>query len=148
MDVLNGFEKKIVITETPKYRSVLSMSWGAKVDFFQQEIDTLSQKPLALDFQSVLEGLGLDGVTETDDAIRTYARTLEWPPVADRVRFELCLRLSCARWYCADMVRFDADTDDDRSGSEFLESLLITYWRDVGRTDWLFAALIQLHDSK
>jgi hypothetical protein len=122
------------------------MTWSAHVDFFQREIDRLSQQPFALDFQSFLEAMGLDGVSETDAAIRVFARTLDWPPVSDRVRFEICLRLSCARWYCADMVGHGAE-DDEEDGTEFLESLLIEYWRDVGRTDWLYATFIQLNDA-
>jgi len=122
------------------------MSWNAHIDFFEREIERLSREPFALGFQSFLEALGLDGVSETDAAIHVFARTLEWPQFSDRIRFEICLRLSCARWYCADMVASEGEAGDEH-GTEFLESLLIEYWRDTGRSEWLYRTFVQSMDS-
>jgi len=53
-----------------------------------------------------------------------------------RIRFEVCLRLECARWYCTEFS--DANEEDEEwSGSEFLQDLLVEYWHEAGHWDWL-----------
>jgi hypothetical protein len=32
---------------------------------------------------------------------------------------------------------------DDEEGTDFLTSLLIEYWRDVGRADWIHSYLVE-----
>jgi hypothetical protein len=44
------------------------------------------------------------------------------------------MRLSCAKWWCKECEGLDAA---DEEGKEFLESVLIDYWRNEGRLDWL-----------
>jgi hypothetical protein len=110
------------------------MRYKDHLPFFDGEIATLGQRPFNLPFRTLFEVLRSNGSQEADEACRVFASTLTWPQVSDAVRFELCMRLSCARWWCTEL------TDDDtygEPGREFLESLLIEYWRDVGRQDWL-----------
>jgi hypothetical protein len=110
------------------------MRYGDHIPFFEREIERLGTKPFDLAFGSFLEVLGLRGGSrEADAACRVFAETLEWPPLSERVRLELCMRLACAKWWCAECK----DGEPEETGKEFLESVLISYWRDVGRTDWL-----------
>lgn len=107
---------------------------------FQRELDRLATPRMNLSLAEVMRALGQDGSPEADAACRAYAATLEWPPVADSVRLELCLRLQCALWWLG-KVR-DGDPAGE-TGSELLESVLIEYWRDVGRVDWLYARFVK-----
>lgn len=103
------------------------------VPFFEREIRNLAGPFLGLNFLSVFRILRSEGTHEADEACRVFAITLEWPRVADPVRLELCMRLCCARWWCTVV----SDDPLDEPKREFLESLLIEYWRDVGRRDWI-----------
>ena len=111
------------------------MLYGQHVAFFDKEIDRLGSAPFDLSFRSFLAALAHDGMEEADAACRVFAATLDWPPVSDRVRLELCMRLACARWWCTEVAEHDSE---EELGSAFLESVLIEYWRDVGRLDWLY----------
>lgn len=104
------------------------------IPFLNREMAALSQRAFLLPIDDVEEVLGVNGAPEADAAIRVYLDTTEWPPVSDRVRFELLLRLAVARRYC----RNSAAARPEEELPEFLESVLIEYWRDVGRTDWLY----------
>jgi hypothetical protein len=113
--------------------------------FFERELASLGAKPLHLDIRTFLSALGpvdYPHMDEANDACRTFARTLVWPPLTDPLRLEVCLRLDCARWYCDQAVRRGQQEEDEglseEDGREFLESLLIEYWLDVGRSDWLW----------
>lgn len=110
------------------------VSYGAHIPFFEREIAELGNKPLGLSFQSFLEVLAHPGTDEADAAVRVFASTLRWPPVSDPVRLELCMRLSCAKWWCKECEDHNPEGEE---GKEFLESVLIEYWKDVGRLDWL-----------
>jgi hypothetical protein len=102
--------------------------------FFRRELELLGD-PLDLRVEQYLHVLENRYTEEADDACRQYAATLTWPPLPDPVRLEVCLRLACAEWYCS---TFGDETDlDDLDGQQFLESLLVEYWKDVGRESWL-----------
>jgi hypothetical protein len=116
------------------------MTYGDHIDFFDREIAALGQRPMALTLPQIIHALDTDGAAETDAACRAFAAALEWPPMADDVRLQVCLRLHCARWWCVDMAEEDADGE---TGKGFLESLLIEYWRDVGRVDWIHAHFVK-----
>jgi hypothetical protein len=108
--------------------------YGDHIPFFEREIASLGQQAFDLSFQSFLEVLATSGTAAADAAVRSFAATLSWPPVSDPVRLELCMRLSCAKWWCKECEGLDAA---DEEGKEFLESVLIDYWRNEGRLDWL-----------
>ncbi len=116
------------------------MRYEDHLNFFEKEISELGKSPMNLSFPIIMEALGNDGFNETDEAIRHFINTFCWPNVSDRVRFELCLRLSCAKWYCKENGEMDTE---DETGKEFLESLLIEYWRDVGRVDWIHSHFVE-----
>lgn len=111
------------------------MLYGEHRRFFDREIERLGQPPFDLSIRSFLEVLGRAGSEEADAACRVFAATLEWPRVPEHVRMELCLRLACARWWCTEVEGLETE---DEVGKAFLESILIGYWRDVGRVDWLW----------
>ncbi|GEM_PF-6510485 len=103
------------------------------VPFFEREIGLLGRPFWDLNFRAIFRVLRSEGTQEADEACRVFAITLEWPPVSEPVRLELCLRLCTARWWCTVV----ADDPLDEPKREFLESVLIEYWRDVGRRDWI-----------
>ena len=83
-----------------------------------------------------LEAVVGDGLRDTDAACRSFAETLKWPTLTDRVRLEVCLRLECAGWYCNE--RFDASWEgEDWTNREFLQELLVEHWHEGGHQDWL-----------
>ena len=108
------------------------------IPFFWHELQCVSETPITLSFAEALEAILHDGLPETDAACRDFSQTLEWPTLSERVRFEVCLRLECAHWYCTELSELAAE-DEEWSGSNFLEELLIAYWREGGRRDWLAA---------
>lgn len=107
--------------------------------FLRSELARLEQPELRLAAESILEVMAAEGCPEADAAVRQYAATLLWPPVPDRVRFELCLRLRVAIWWIESLN--DTSTDQE-SLPTFLTDTMIDYWRDVGRTDYLSNELI------
>ena len=109
------------------------MTYAEHIAFFDRELEALGRKPFDLAFRSFVEALAHSGLEDADEACRFFASKLFWPPVSDRVRLELCMRLACAQWWC----KANADAEPEEEGKEFLESVLIEYWRDVGRRDWL-----------
>jgi hypothetical protein len=114
------------------------MTLGDHASFFEREIASLGKESLNLSFETIIKILRDQGSHEADAACRVFAKTLHWPPVPDEVRIELCMRLDCARWWCKLNEISDEPIDDEEPGPEFLESLLIDYWLDVGRRDWLW----------
>jgi hypothetical protein len=116
------------------------MTYGDHIPMFQRELERLGRPTMALTIDAVIGALARQGSAEADAACRVYAATLEWPPVADSVRLELCLRLTCALWWL-DIAR--DENPEGETGSELLESVLIEYWRDVGRVDWIHDRFVQ-----
>lgn len=103
------------------------------VAFFTSELDTLGNKPFRLRFAEFLEVLRYRKFHEADAACRVFAATLQWPAVQEKTRLELCMRLDCARWYCEE----HPDMELDQRGQEFLEDLLVDYWIDEGKRNWI-----------
>ena len=88
----------------------------------------------------LLSCLHSDGSGEADFACRIFGTTGVWPLLEPRVRLEVCLRLACAAWYC----KANSDQErEDETKEEFLDSLLIEYWNDVGKADWLYESFVQ-----
>lgn len=111
------------------------MTFGDHVEFFDRELVALGRKPMALTLPQIIAALDTNGSPDADTACTVFAETLTWPNgMTDTTRLEVCLRLQCARWYCIDLEDAEDDGDD---GKKFLESLLIEYWHDVGRVDWI-----------
>lgn len=62
--------------------------------------------------------------------------------MTDQCRLEICARLSAAKFYCKGMAHEGTSSEEGRA---FLESLLIEWWRDVGRVDWLHYYFVERH---
>jgi hypothetical protein len=112
------------------------MTYGDHVPFLSREIETLGSRPFALPFATILRVLEHRGSAEVDAACRTFASTLHWPPLEDHQRLEACLRLACTKWWCE--LNRTVDVEDGDEGEAFLTSLMIDYYKDVGREDWLY----------
>ena len=115
--------------------------YGDYLPFLDREIARIGKGPLLLSFPEALQVLAHPGTAEADAACRVFAATLDWPPMTEGVRLEVCLRLACLRWWCA-LPEIRRQNDEDE-GPESLASVLIEYWRDVGRADWLFDAFVK-----
>ena len=103
--------------------------------FLKRELEQLEGEKLHLSVESIFDVLSNNGADLADSAVREYASALIWPPVPDTVRFELCLRLRVAIWWIETLS--DTSTEDE-SLQTFLTDNMIDYWRDVGRTDWIW----------
>jgi len=112
---------------------------GDFITVFETEIDRLGGR-IDASMRDLLDCLGRQGSKEADAACLFFAAKREWPPLPPKVKLEICLRLACAAWYCR--VEFGQDREDETE-REFLESLLIEYWLDVGRADWLYEAFVR-----
>jgi len=110
------------------------MTYEDHIAFLDREIRKLSAVSLSISFRSFLEVLDQQGLDEADAACRVFAATLEWPKMSDLCHFEICARLSAVKLYCKSMANEDPLDSD---GKAFLESLLIEWWRDVGRVEWI-----------
>ena len=110
------------------------MKYGSHIPFLERELHALSARPFDLSLQSFLEVFGGKEQEEGDAAVRVFARTLLWPPLSDRARLDLCCRLSCALAWCRECAEQDSIA---RDGTEWLESVCIDYWQDVGRQEWI-----------
>src|SRR3989338_9009876 len=98
------------------------MKYGDHIPFLQRELESLGRKPLSLSFQAFRQAMEGEDSDEADAACRSFVATLQWPPLSDAARFEVCLRLSCAQWWCKECE--DEDPGDEH-GREFLTGLLI-----------------------
>lgn len=122
-------------------------TYGDHIPFFEREIATLGSKPFNLSFGQLFAALGSETLLLGDEACRIFASTLQWPEVADIVRFDLCMRLDCARCYCQASPGLEA-CEEEQSGRELLESILIEYWHDVGKRDWLYENYCLAHEER
>lgn len=114
-------------------------SWAEFLPFLYKELDQLAREELTLSAEEVLQVLKNRGSDEGDAAVREYASTLVWPPLEDRLRFEICLRLRVAIWWTETVA------DADPEGTELqalLEDTMIGYWRDEGKEDWIYNHLV------
>jgi hypothetical protein len=117
------------------------MTYGDHIRFLDLEIANVGAG-LHLDFGSFVRVLAdRVGSAQADEACLSFAASLEWPPMSDEVRFEVCLRLSCARAWCAALGEVDVEAEE--SGRELLENLTTVYWRDGGRVDWLWPTFVK-----
>src|SRR5438132_8269972 len=106
------------------------------VAFFHQEIDRLGEQPFALSYREIVGLMAGPVATEAgDEACRVFAAELRWPPVADHVRLELCIRLDAAREWCETCA--EGEIDPEETGTTFLKELLIDYYRDAGKSEWI-----------
>jgi len=104
--------------------------------FLRSEHRALALLPMTLAARDALAAVLTEGDPEADEACRCFSTTLGWPEMTDSVRLQVCLRLDCAGWYCTQFGEWDSD-DADWSGSSFLVDLLVEYWHEGGRSDWL-----------
>lgn len=118
------------------------MTYADYVALFDREIDRLGGNPCLLGYREILQELSRRGLNpEVDDAIRVFAVTREWPAMTESERFAACLRLEQGKWYCAPHGTDEVPSDETQI--EFLESLLIDYWLDVGRGNWMYERFVQ-----
>lgn len=104
--------------------------------FLNRELEHLESKKLNLSLGSIFDVLSNNGSDSADAAIREYGATLMWPEIPDQVRFEICLRLRVAIWWIESL---HGDTSSDGESLQlFITDTMIDYWRDVGRTDWIY----------
>jgi hypothetical protein len=107
---------------------------------FQRELERLAQPVVTVSPQALLALLGHEGSREADAAVRAFAAGQSWPPVSDLCRVELCLRLSCLLWWLTEQR---AENPEGDSLLQTAEQVLIEYWRDVGRVDWIHARYVK-----
>jgi len=108
--------------------------------FLKRELEQLESKKLNLSVESILDVLSKRGSDSADNAVQEYGSSLMWPEISDPVRFEICLRMRVAIWWIESLHE---DTSNDGEPLQvFLTDVLINYWRDVGRTDWISNHLV------
>ena len=127
-------------TGQPKFPNG-TMLYGRHVAFLDREIHLLGGAGFALSFTEIDGILATRNSKETDAICKQFAQTLHWPELSEKTRFEICLRLSCARSWCLHLGDCDSE---DQTGQEFLESILVEYWNDVGREDWIYDRYVKL----
>ena len=114
--------------------------------FLEGELERLGRPFLRVSFREVL--IALNGVPhpQADAACRQFARQLDWPVgLSDAATLEICLRLCSSAWYCH--RHGSTRMDDEETLEDFLESLLVEWWHDVGREKWLAVGLLGLPDE-
>ena len=116
------------------------MTWSEYIPAFEAALRELSREPVRLRFQQLMPMLRHEGTAEADAALRAFAQGLPWPLLPDLVRVELCLRLSFGLWHLRGLA---AEPHEGASLSATIESVLIDYWRDTGRVDWLYEVLVK-----
>jgi hypothetical protein len=99
--------------------------------YFEREIAQLGGAPFALSFRAIQQAL-LQRTLEGDAACLAFFSTRQWPTLSEPVRMEICCRLACAAEWCRACGE-DIQEDD---APDFLHSLLIEYWQDVGQWNW------------
>lgn len=119
------------------------MTYGDRLAFFDKEIAFLGRQTMALTLPQIIAAFDMRGSKEADAACKHFAEKLAWPEdMSGPVRLEACLRLHCARWWCLKMDENHSEAEDENL-KVFLEELLIEYWHDVGRVDWIHDHFVQ-----
>jgi len=72
--------------------------------------------------------------SEAAQACEQFALSREWPAMRDIVRWDVICRIRCAIAYCEDKPGVLCS---DEMFQEFLVSLLVDYWDDVGWINWV-----------
>ena len=109
------------------------MIYGSFIPRLEGVLDSLGG-PMEARFEDLLRCLRGAATEAADEACRRLARGQDLPPLSPPQRLEVCMRLSCGIWYCRTEFHRDLEGEGE---PEFLDSLLIDYWRDVGRCSWL-----------
>ena len=105
------------------------MRYADQLPFFRRELSRCGRPFPTLSFGSFQQVMVRAPTPAADEACRVFAVTLEWPPMPEDVRLEVCLRLVAAiEWIEAEST--EAPFPDEH-GSDALAGLLIEYWRDV-----------------
>lgn len=112
------------------------------VPMLVSELEIIGQMPWRLTFSQALNALSGEGSEAADAALAEFATTQVWPVLSEKCRWEVCARLACVIRYCQELP------DEPILGmyedpKEFLMSVGIMYWRDVGRENWIAQALFQ-----
>lgn len=113
------------------------MLYGDFISIFSDLI-ALHGKSMAVDFRDLLKCLRGEDTAAADAACRRVSRGQALPPLSPRVKAEVLCRLACGEWYCTDNFHLETAGETQQ---EFLDSLLIDYWRDGGRSSWLGEAM-------
>ena len=105
------------------------------------ELQKLSEVDLRLRAEDVLQVLQEQSpwCLETAQACRHYAESREWPAMPDIVRWDVICRMRCALAYCEDKP---GAPSYDETFQEFLVSLLVDYWEDVGWRNWVIEDIL------
>jgi len=103
--------------------------------FLHREIALLEQPPFELTFHQIHRVLAGEFAAQTDAVLDEYIPELAWPQLEDPIRFELCLRLSCAVYWINEL---QPDFQTDENLQDLLYSLVKDYWPDGGRNRWLW----------
>lgn len=121
------------------------MTYGEHIAFLDKQIEELGSKKMSLTLPEVLDILDRDGTREGDLACQQFSKSLEWPDMSDELRMEIALRLHSARYWCLEMAK---ENSAEEIGSELLDNLLVGYWNDVGRINWIYAYFIMSFQEK
>lgn len=105
----------------------------------EQELEELGGRPFLLPFRAMCRGLMQDSRT-VDEAVRVFAITRLWPPLAELDRLEVCCRLACVLEWLS--IPDSEDENEERDDRVFVEDLMIEYWRDAGQWNWVYDELI------
>ncbi|TVP80441.1 MAG: hypothetical protein EA353_03730 [Puniceicoccaceae bacterium] len=117
-------------------------NWADFGDWCREQQLLLGGHELRMTWVHAYARVAEGGRPSTDRVVRSYIARREWPALEDSDRWELLLRLQCARWYCAELhEKFPDDllADHYSDRAELLAGVLIDYWLDVGRCEWLQA---------
>jgi|SRR6267142_4490165 len=109
-------------------------TFGDFLPLLKRDLAQLEKKQFHLSTEHILDVLSDVGEKIADDAVRHYSATLLWPPVTDKIQFELCLRMRVAIWWIEDFL----DEEREELYSTFVIDTMIDYWKDVGRRDWIW----------
>ena len=101
-----------------------------------EELEKLSVTDLQLRAEDVLLVLQEHSPfrLEAAQACEQFAQSREWPAMRDIVRWDVICRIRCAIAYCEDKP---GAVSSDETFQEFLVSLLVDYWEDVGWINWV-----------
>ena len=104
------------------------MQYREQIPFFRRELAQLGRPFPNLSFESFRQVMARAPTPEADEACRAFAATLEWPPLSEDTRLEVCFRLLVwIEWLEAYAGEEPFPGED---GKIELASALISYWRD------------------